>query len=105
MGRRLFCRLRCVVATVCSRSMRIVRVPLGGRSYSIKIGSGILSTLGVECRRLALGKRCAVITDRRVARHWAGAAIESLKGAGFEPFLVTVPGGETSKSLSVVERC
>ena len=46
--------------------MRTVKVPLGDRSYSIKIGNGLLSRLGNECRRLKLGSRCAVITDRKV---------------------------------------
>ena len=34
--------------------MRTVKVPLGDRSYSIKIGNGLLPKLGVECRRLKL---------------------------------------------------
>ncbi|HXG46235.1 MAG TPA: 3-dehydroquinate synthase [Methylomirabilota bacterium] len=85
--------------------MRVVSVALGERSYSILIGTGLLPRLGPSCRRLELGRRCAVITDRRVGARYAAAALASLTRAGFEPVLVTVPAGETSKSLRVVESC
>ena len=49
--------------------MRIVQVPLGNRSYDIKVGAGLLPRLGTECARLKLGRRCAVITDANVGRH------------------------------------
>jgi 3-dehydroquinate synthase len=85
--------------------MRIVKVPLGHRSYSILIGSGLLPRLGAECRKLKLGRRCAVISDRNVAPRFARKAMASLKAAGFEPVLVTVPAGETAKSLKTVQAC
>ena len=85
--------------------MRIVNVPLGNRSYVIKVGNGLLATLGAECKKLKLGSRCAVITDSNVAKHHASHALKSLKAAGFEPVLITVPAGEKSKRLAVVEQC
>lgn len=85
--------------------MRVVNVALGKRSYSILIGKGLLARLGRECRKLALGQRCAVIADRNTAGRFAKAAIKSLQQAGFEPILITVPAGETAKSLKTVEYC
>ena len=85
--------------------MRIVQVPLGARSYEIKVGSGLLSELGAHCARLNLGQRCAVISDRNVAPRFAKATQLSLKKAGFDSVLITVPAGETAKSLKVVELC
>jgi hypothetical protein len=32
--------------------VRIVKVPLGNRSYNIKIGTGLLARIGRECARL-----------------------------------------------------
>src|SRR5439155_7624478 len=61
--------------------------------------------LGHECKRLYLGPRCAVITDRNVAPHYGEAALQSLQAAGFEPTLITVPSGETAKSLKVTATC
>ena len=85
--------------------MRIVQVPLGNRSYAIKVGGGLLSRLGAECAPLKLGQRCAVITDANVGRHFAKAALKSLSASGFEPVLITVPAGEKSKRLAMVEKC
>ncbi len=85
--------------------MRTVDVPLGQRSYPIFIGEGILSDLGRHCSRLELGRRCAVVSDSHVAQRYGRTAIASLKRAGFDAVLLTVPPGETSKSLKVVERC
>jgi 3-dehydroquinate synthase len=85
--------------------VRIVNVPLGARSYEIKIRPGLLSELGQHCAGLNLGSRCAVISDRNVAPKFARAAQLSLKKAGFDSVLITVPAGETAKSLKVVEHC
>ena len=86
-------------------AMRHVKVPLKERSYSIFIGGGLLARLGAECAKLKLGQRCAVITDRNVGPRYARAAIASLKAAGFDPVLITVPAGETAKSLKTVQSC
>ena len=85
--------------------MRTVKVPLGDRSYSIKIGNGLLPRLGGECRRLKLGKRCAVVTNRAVGRLYAKAALASLRLAGFTPVEILVPAGETAKSLKTIQAC
>jgi 3-dehydroquinate synthase len=85
--------------------MRVVQVPLGQRSYSIRIGQGLLARVGPECRRLGLGSRCAVISDSNVAPRHAKPVLRSLAQAGFESTLVCVPAGEHSKCLRVLERC
>lgn len=85
--------------------MRRILVPLGDRSYLIYAGQGLLARLGKHCRQLSLGQRCAVLTDANVAPLYAETALESLRGAGFEPLLVTVPAGERAKDLRVAARC
>ncbi len=85
--------------------MRVVKVPLGDRSYSIQIGNGLLPALGAQCHRLGLARRCAVISDTRVAPHYARFVLRSLKAAGFAPTLITVPDGETAKCLENVHAC
>ena len=80
-------------------AMREVTVPLGARNYSIFVGTGLLPQLGRHCSKLKLGQRCAIISDRNVARHYAAAAANSLRKSGFEPFTIVVPAGETAKSL------
>src|SRR5438270_4980536 len=85
--------------------MYVIKVPLGVRSYTISIGDKLLSRLGPECKRLFPGQHCAVITDRNVATRYGEAVVRSLQASGFEPALITVPAGETAKSLKVVASC
>lgn len=85
--------------------MRVVKVPLGDRTYSILIGEGLLGRLGNECRKLNLGQRCAILTDRNVAARYAQAVERDLRAKGFEPILIAVPAGETAKSLATVQHC
>ena len=85
--------------------MRIVKVPLGSRSYDIKIGTGLLARVGRDCARLALSRRCVIISDRNVAPRYGQAVREALAKAGFTAALVTIPAGETAKSLKTLEAC
>ena len=85
--------------------MRMVPVSLGERSYSIKIGGGLLARLGTECARLKLGQRAAIITDANVGPRQAATARQALVAAGFDPVVITVPAGETSKNLKRVHAC
>ena len=83
--------------------MREVTVPLGARSYSILVGKKLLPELGRRCAALKLGQRCAIISDANVATLYAKTAEKSLRAAGFDPVLITVPAGETAKSLKTVQ--
>lgn len=85
--------------------MRMVKVPLGARTYSVLIGPGLLSRTGSECRKLSLGRRCTVISDRNVAPRFAAKVLASLRTAGFDPALITIPSGEPAKSLKCAQTC
>lgn len=85
--------------------MRVVKVALGARSYSILIAAGLLARTGAECRKLGLGRRCAVISDRNVAPRFARKVLASLHSANFDPVPITVPAGETAKRLENVQFC
>jgi 3-dehydroquinate synthase len=82
-----------------------VKVSLGNRSYNIRIGTGLLARLGGECARLGLCSRCAIISDSNVAPRYGQAAQQILQREGFDSSLITVPAGETSKSLRTVQAC
>ncbi len=85
--------------------MRTVNVSLGPRSYPIIIGEKLLPELGARCAELALGRRCVVISDANVAPKFAAKAQASLRKSGFDPLLITLPSGETSKSLKAFQNC
>jgi 3-dehydroquinate synthase len=92
-------------ASVYSHFVRTVSVPLGSRSYAIKIAPGLLRKTGGECARLKLGARCAIITDTNAGRRFARTVFNSLAVAGFFPVLIVVPAGESAKSLKSVQSC
>lgn len=85
--------------------MRSVNVALDKRSYAIQIGRGVARNLGPACAALGLAGRCAIITDSNVGPLLGESVAANLVAAGFDPVTVTVPAGEKSKSLPVVESC
>lgn len=68
------------------------------RSYDVKIGKGLLDTLGQELGQIAKGK-VMIITDENVAPLYLARAYRSLKDAGFTVYTSSVPAGEGSKDL------
>lgn len=74
-----------------------VTVDLGDRSYPIRIGSGILDTLGDACQAAGLTGRCLVVSDENVAPLYAERVFQSLEKAGFNPVLDVLPAGEPTK--------
>jgi len=84
--------------------MSRVRVSLGERSYEIVIGKGLLTQAGELMETLALGKRGVILTDGNVGPLYAGKLRDSLARAGKEVTELTIPAGESSKSLRQVVR-
>ncbi|HSD50659.1 MAG TPA: 3-dehydroquinate synthase, partial [Candidatus Methylomirabilis sp.] len=79
--------------------MDTIRVNLSNRSYDIHVGAGLLQQLGDFIRPLKLGRHLGVVTHPELATPYASAVAESLRRAGHEVSLLTVPPGEESKSL------
>jgi 3-dehydroquinate synthase len=82
----------------------VVDVALGNRAYDILIGRGVLSQLGTRMAALRPGARAAIVTDENVGRAHLAAARNALESSGIAVTHVTVPPGETSKSISVFEQ-
>ncbi|WP_395716632.1 3-dehydroquinate synthase [Prosthecobacter sp.] len=83
---------------------RPVFVNLGPRSYLVQVGRDLLKTMGEEVnKKLPDRVKCAVVTDSNVGPLYAEKVLESLRAAGKEPHLITVPAGESSKSLTCSE--
>src|SRR5262245_48048819 len=83
--------------------METFRVELGAASHSVIIGEGQLDRLGELAQGAGLAGRCAVVTDTNVARLFASRTIQALRAAGFDPLLVEVAPGETSKAAAALE--
>ncbi len=80
--------------------MSEVRVELGERSYSVRIGSGLLEQAEQHLSPLARNGRLVIVSDERV---WAAQGSRLVAGLGsIEAVPVMVPGGEGAKSWGVL---
>lgn len=68
------------------------------KQYDIKIGSGLLSTLGAEAAALGKAAKAAIVSDSNVFPLYGSSAEDSLKNAGFSVVSYVFPAGEESKN-------
>lgn len=76
-----------------------VPVALRDDPYEILIGRGLLELAGELSSKVIKPCRCAVISDEKVAPLHGEKLLAGLGAAGFDAHLVTVPSGESSKSM------
>ncbi|MEO8476591.1 MAG: 3-dehydroquinate synthase [Actinomycetota bacterium] len=76
-------------------------VPIPGRPYDVVVGAGVLAQTGALLPELPAAGRAFVVADRAVVNNGFGTLAGSLKGAGLDPVLLTVPSGEEAKSLQM----
>ena len=79
-----------------------VHVPLGDRSYDVRIGSGLIANAADEIRPLLARPRVAVLTDETVAAAHLGALEAGL--GDIETVSLALPAGEATKSWAQLER-
>ena len=67
------------------------------KAYDIKIGSGLLDTLGTEAAILGKAKKIAIVSETNVYPLYGKQAEKSLNDAGFSVVSFVFPAGEESK--------
>jgi 3-dehydroquinate synthase len=77
-----------------------VTVALGGRSYDILVGSGLIGQAGALMRPLMAERRAVIVSDRTVADLHLPALARSLDDAGIAHHAVIVPPGEETKDFA-----
>lgn len=77
--------------------MKTITVPTS-RTYLVKVGSGLLSTLGAEAAAVSKASRVCIVSDSNVWPLYGKIAQESLQSAGFQPVSYVFPAGEASKN-------
>mgnify|MGYP000848641986 CR=1 FL=1 len=80
---------------------RTVEVALGARSYAIEIGSGMDEMLTAFVRGAGYSARGMIVTDTNVGPRYAAHTAEQIARGGVDAAIVTVPAGESSKSLTI----
>ena len=76
-----------------------VPVNLSDISYTIRIEPGLLNRAGTELRHLSTATKAVIVTDTTVGPLHLPALTQSLKSAGIEPIIATLPPGEQHKTL------
>ena len=77
--------------------MKVIQVT-ASKSYQVLIGSGILSTLGQETRKVTKAQTAAIISDTSVWPLYGEVTETSLRSAGFRVVHYVFPAGEASKN-------
>ncbi len=78
----------------------LVRVELAGRSYDIKIGSGLLHNAANHIAPLLKRKYVAIVTDDNVAATHLASLQAAFASAGIESKAIILPAGESTKSYA-----
>ena len=78
----------------------IVGLP-GKKEYDVRIGTGVIESLGARVKALANFSRALIITDSNVAPLYLARAKASLAAAGLRTSEITVPAGEDTKQLAI----
>jgi 3-dehydroquinate synthase len=84
--------------------MHKVRVKLGDNSYTVHIGAGLLAEAGSIISKLGLKGKAVVITNPDVGKLYSTQLQKSLKSAGFNVAVLTIPEGEEFKTLDTAGR-
>ena len=79
--------------------MKIIQVR-ASKEYTVKIGAGLLRSLGSEAATLCKAKKVAIVSDSTVWPLYGSKATGSLKDSGFETVHFVFPAGEASKNGS-----
>ncbi|WP_323792994.1 3-dehydroquinate synthase [Nocardioides sp.] len=83
-------------------AVEIVQIDLADRRYAIHVGAGLLNRAGDALADLVSGRKVAVVADETVAALHLPALIQSLRGVASVVHTLTVPSGESAKSMDGV---
>ncbi len=84
--------------------MKRVRVRLGGNSYNIHIGPGLLAQTGAKLKEVGFSNKLVIITDPTVKSLYGNNLKQTLTSSGFKVLILEVPEGEEQKSLETAGR-
>ncbi|WP_270528447.1 3-dehydroquinate synthase [Mitsuokella jalaludinii] len=84
--------------------MRKVRVALGEESYDIVIGYGLEQELRAFVQGAGFSRQAMLVTDSNVGPLYGETVRAILEAGGLSVTVVTIPAGESSKSLAVAEK-
>jgi 3-dehydroquinate synthase len=79
--------------------MKNITVFAPSGQYEVKIGRGLLFSLGREVSACTKAKRCVLVSGENVFPLYGSIVLESLKSAGLDAYPIVFPAGENTKCL------
>ena len=89
-------------ADTAQAALGLYRVAGMGSAYSVRVGDGLLDTLGARFSELGCGDRTVIVGDTRTLPLYGERAAASLRAQGITVSLVAIPAGEASKTIGTV---
>jgi len=80
--------------------LKVIKVKLGRQSYEIRIGQGLLASLGTWLRETLPAAKAVLITNPIVGSRYLETVKLSLIPQGFQLTVLVVPDGEEHKTLN-----
>ena len=81
-----------------------IRVPLGERSYDVRVGVGLIEQAAAEIGPLLHRPRVAILTDETVAAAHLEGLTQALAKGGIDASALVLPAGEATKSWAHLEQ-
>lgn len=81
-----------------------VKVPLGARSYEVRIGSGLIENSGAAIAPFLKRPKVWIVSDAQVADLHLAALEAGLKSEGIESAALSLPPGEATKSWTALQQ-
>lgn len=78
--------------------MAVIPVDIAAAPYEVRIGTGLLASLGEHCQGRLRKRRVPVVTDVSVHQAWGAVVEQALHEAGHEAAWRILPPGEATKS-------
>lgn len=84
--------------------LNTVSVDLGDRSYDIKVGTGLIASLGQIVAPVLQQNKVVIVTDETIAKLHLLTAQEALEAANILVSTVILPAGESTKSFEQFQK-
>lgn len=73
-----------------------------GTAYSVRVGVGVLDTVGARMSELGCGNRTVIVGDAHTLPLYGERVVASLRASGMTVSTVAIPAGEATKTIETV---
>ncbi|RJX25583.1 MAG: 3-dehydroquinate synthase [Dethiobacter sp.] len=77
-----------------------IKIKTDQKAYPVYLGRGMIDSIGSVISAYLPACSILVVSDRNVSLYYGERCLESLRRAGFKPYLEVLEGGEKDKSLT-----